>query len=215
MAIKGDVTNEAVRWYKPEFFKYYNSHTKSDSAGVELTACDIVPFWKRWPILGAGLCFSVVILMLVFSGASVNPMKTAQASVVAVEPLKEKPVKPLLVLPKLPADLPASAVVPVVAASAVVETKQFLKNPQYHPFEGVSLHIIAFLEGANRWRYTFAADQNGQPVFIMTQKHLEDSGYSVEKLSECSAKILYKEISFYAVCDTRSVAVARSMVGNQ
>lgn len=209
--LRGDVVNETIRRYRPQFFKFYKSHTRSDGAGSELAAVDIIPFWKRWPVIGAGVCLVGVVYMLTFGHASLNPMKSAQASVQplpAVDNRKVLPPPPGVVVP-----LPV-----VVAASDVPAVKtiaQAGKNVQSHPFEGLSIHIIGFVENSKMWRYSFSADQNGQPVFMMTQDHLEQSGYKVEKLSECSARIRYNELAFFATCDIRSVGMApHGMVGS-
>lgn len=200
--LRGEVVNESIRRYKPEFFKYYKSHTRSDSAGAELAASDIVPFWKRWPVIGSAVCF-LGVLFLLFSGKSnVNPMSSAQAI----------PQPQASALPDgfEPYSLPESGVVSIDVKQ--VEVKPEPK--QKHPFEGLTLHIVGFLQSATKWRYTFSADQNGQPSFFLTQTHLEESGYTVDKLSDCSAKISYKDISFYAVCDNASVGISRSLYGN-
>lgn len=212
--LKGDVVNETIRRYKPEFFKYYKSHTRSDSAGAELAANDIVPFWKRWPMIGAALCLVGVLIML-FRGASFDPMKSAQA--VPLSSLKDQQKKnfedysPGNVVPAVQV---AKAVEPASSVPVTRTLATLAKPEQTHPFANLSIHIISFIASSAKWRYSFSADQNGQPMFYLTQDHLEQSGYTVEKLSECSAKIHYKEISFFAVCDVRSVGMARGLVGN-
>lgn len=208
--LKGDVVNETMRKYKPEFFKFYKSHTRSDGAGSELAALDIVPFWKRWPVIGAGVCF-VGVLALIFSGHSLNPMKSVQASTLPVSVVH--PVSAV----DLAAGLASRPAVISVAASGVSSLpKPLLSAKKAHPFDGLTLHIVAYLESSTRWQYTFSVDQNGQPSFNLTQANLIKSGYTLERLSECSAKIHYPEtgFSFYAVCDNSSVGIARSLIGN-
>ena len=204
--LKGEVVNEAIRRYKAEFFKFYKSHTRSDGEGSELAANDIVPFWKRWPIVGAGICFALVLILLA-NGNTPNPMK---AGIRVPDPITSASAQPL-------GFSPASGVVPVssvpvaqLSASSVPE----IKIKQSHPFEGLTLHVTGFIENADRFLYSFSADQNGQTSFSLSQKNLILSGYTVEKLSPCSALIHYKDIHFYAVCDTPQTGIARTMVGN-
>lgn len=212
--LRGEVVNEGIRKYKPEFFSLYKSHTRSDGAGAELAAADIVPFWKRWPVIGAGVCFVGALALLIFGKASVNPMKSAQAAPVQqVQGLPEgfQPVQPTQFYgASAPVQAPAVSAVPAPATAA-----QAGKAKQAHPFDGLSIHIVSYLESGTKWRYSFSADQNGQPTFMLTQDHLEKSGYTVEKLSECSAKIIYGDIAFFATCDTKSVGMARDLMGNQ
>lgn len=204
--IGGDVVNTGIRQYKPEYFKFYKSHTKSSEAGQELAAKDIVPFWKRWPMIGAGICFFIIAVMLL-NGHSINPMKSFTGTANAAAPAPSKP--PVVQYGSHP---PSSQVSPGIelytpdsAVSAAPVTSQVTKIQQAHPFEGLTLHIVSLIESEKKWLYSFSVDQNGQPQFHLTQTSLEQSGYTVEKLSECSARIRYKEIAFYATCDAPRV----------
>ncbi len=193
--LRGEVVNEAIRRYKPEFFKYYNSHTKSGSAGEELGAVDIVPFWKRWPVIGAGVCF-VGVVALSLGGHSINPMKVGVVSVA-----EASPSSPVVTLSS------ASSVPGVVTLNLPVAPSP-IPAPADQPFAGLSLHIVGFIESSNQWRYSFNADQNGQPTFYMKQSYLEESGYTVERLSPCSAKVSYKALSMYVTCNTALTGIA-------
>lgn len=211
--LKGEVVNTSLRKYKPEFFKFYKSHTRTEGGGTELEAVDLVPFWKRWPVVGAGICFTGV-LALLLTGHSINPMKSAFAT-----PAKNSKdvVIPIYSIAPLPASAviavsPSSAPLVVGIQSAPVSSGKKMK--QEHPFDGLTFHIVSFIESATKWRYSFSLDQNGQPTTILNQTDLEKSGYTVDKLSDCSAKIHYGEISFFVVCDTQSVALARGLAGN-
>lgn len=197
--VGGEVVNTGIRKYEPQYFPLYKSHTKSSEAGQELSATDIVPFWRRWPVMGAGLC-ALVLVGLLLSGKTLNPMSSAQASTVAAAAA----VRPIVVASHLPPPPP-----PPVQLASVEQSKatsQISNKIASHPFEGLTIHITGFISSSTRWRYTFMADQNGQPAFTILQAHLEESGYIIQKLSPCSAKIIYQEkIAFYAVCDVARV----------
>ena len=62
--VSGDTVNTSIRKYKPDFFKFYKSHSASNSAVQEDLAGDITPLWKRWPILGAGFFFLIFIILV-------------------------------------------------------------------------------------------------------------------------------------------------------
>lgn len=221
--IGGEVVNTSIRKYEKKFFSLYKSHTKSSSAGAELAANDIVPFWKRWPMIGAGLCFLTVVIMLL-TGTSANPLTQAQAQIVDVQAKRSKeaasgvPVAPApLTLAAPPA--PVSGVPAAAAAQPLSELlpesfegtrNQSSGGQAAHPFDGLRLHIVAFLQSGDRWLYAFEAAQNGQPVAVLTQKQLEESGYKIEKMSTCSARIIYGDISFFAVCDSPRISVVRT-----
>lgn len=213
--IGGEVVNTAIRKYEKKYFGLYKSHTKSSEAGQELAANDIVPFWKRWPMIGAALCLLVVVGMLL-SGTSINPLK--QAQVKSEEIAKQQRERGVILgaaaskegqggefVP--PPQIRMVSGVPVTVPLVVLDSKnttvsQLSGKKATHPFDGLTLHIQAFIGTAAKWRYSFLAEQNGQPVANITQAHLEQSGYKVERLSECSAKITYEAYSFYAVCDS-------------
>ncbi|NNM80457.1 MAG: hypothetical protein HKM01_08395 [Gallionella sp.] len=204
--LRGEVVNEAIRRYKPEFFKFYKSHTRSDGEGSELAANDIVPFWKRWPVVGAGICFLLVVGLLL-SGKTANPMKAGIRDVSLITSASAQSLSSLPV-----SGVPSvSGVVPVSAPGSSVPA---VRIKQAHPFEGMTIHVTGFIENDKHFLYSFSADQNGQTSFSLSQKNLILSGYTVEKLSPCSALIGYKDIHFYAVCDTPQTGIARTMVGN-
>lgn len=220
--IGGDVVNTSIRDYQKKFFSLYKSHTKSSSAGQELAANDIVPFWKRWPMIGAGLCFLTVVVMLL-TGTSANPLTQAQAQIVEVQAKRAEaasgvpvapaphilaaPSAPVSGVPAAPVDVPIPELLPEPSGGT---RSQSTGGIAAHPFDGLRLHIVAFLQSGDRWLYAFEADQNGQPVAVLTQKQLEESGYKVEKMSTCSARIIYGDISFFAVCDSPRISVVRT-----
>ena len=213
--IGGEVVNTSIRDYEKKYFSLYKSHTKSSEAGQELAANDIVPFWKRWPFIGAGACALIVVVMML-SGVSLNPMsqvkaKTASSGKVA------NPIKNVSAAPSLPPSVPAHASALPEGFEAVQLGKpvsQISGKSASHPFDGLTIHIVGFVQSESKWRYMFFADQNGQAAFSMTQAHLEKSGYVIEKLSDCSARIHYNELSFYAVCDSSRVGLSRGIPGN-
>lgn len=216
--IGGEVVNTGMREYEKKYFSLYKSHTKSSEAGQELAANDIVPFWKRWPVIGAGACFLVVVLMLIFGG-SPNPMKAAQAKTVEISDKRKKDVASGVISPaSAVASAPTAAGVPVVVSGVLAIEAPEVSRPisqvsgkvAVHPFSGLTFHIAAFIQSETKWRYSFIAEQNGQQVGTITQTHLEESGYTVEKLSECSARITFKEYSFYAVCDLPRIQAIRT-----
>lgn len=207
--IGGDVVNTTVRDYDKKYFGLYTSHTKSSAAGQELAANDIVPLWKRWPVLGAGLCGVLLVGLLAFGGVSLNPIKQATAKTVSVGQVEQ--VAAVSAVPAAPVAALPEGLEPYHPPKPV---SQVSGKPAAHPFDGLTLHIVGFLESASKWRYHFMAEQNGQPAFQMTQADLEQSGYAVEKLSACSARIRYGEYSFFAVCDSLRVSISAGLPGN-
>jgi len=202
--VRGEVMNETIRKYKPEFFKYYISHTKSASVGTEDTASDVVPIWKRWPFVGASICLVIVVLLLV-NGASVNPMEAAKP--VQVREQTQEKTNPIR-----NANYANAQKAPVAKKSEKdMPEKGVFGNGKRHPFDGLNIHISAYLESSERWLYHFIADRNAQERITLTQKTLMDSGYVVERLSDCSAVLRYEEVKFFVVCDSPSVGMGSHM----
>lgn len=203
--VRGEVVNTSIRVYESKYFPLYKSHTKSSEAGQELAANDIKPIWMRWPFIGAGLCFSILMIMFFF-GASLNPFK-ASKDIVA------KSSQPANDRSKIDSQVSAVPLVHPSGVKAVLEpytppkpVSQVTDKSMRHPFDGLTLHIIGFIESSTKFLYQFSVDQNGQPAFTVSQRELEASGYSVEKMSACSARIRYgTDVYFYALCDVARV----------
>lgn len=208
--IGGEVVNTNLRAYEPRYFGLYKSHTKSSEAGQELAANDIVPFWKRWPMIGAAMCFLILVVMLL-SGISLNPMKQVHASTEHVGKVSKLDQVPPESIPVQVSDVPSGFQV----LEPAKPVSQVTGKTASHPFDGLTIHIVGYIASETRWQYGFHASQNGQPSFSLSQSHLEKSGYHIERLSDCSARIHYGEdISFYAVCDSARVGLASGIPGN-
>lgn len=66
----GDTVNTGIREYKSSYFPFYQSHTASNVAVQEAHAQDVVPFWKRWPVVGSVLCLTTGTIALISAFAS-------------------------------------------------------------------------------------------------------------------------------------------------
>lgn len=192
--VRGEVVNESIRKYNPKYFKFYKSHTRSDSAGQELAANDITPIWFRWPFLGAAACLVLILGILIFGNVKVNPISQAHASVNAVTSTSG----PVVLEPYTPRSAVFS---PPVFVSAVSSAPLEIAPPQ-HPFANLRLHIVGFIQFGDLQRYTFSASQNGMHQFYVNSDDLKESGYMVKRLSDCSASIAFEKIRFYVSCDS-------------
>ena len=201
--VRGEVVNESIRTYNPTFFRFYKSHTRSDSAGKELAASDIKPIWMRWPFLGAAVCLVLVLGILMFSNVKVNPISNAQSAVASgprtVSGVTLEPYTPSSASASVRAQAsPTSAPVRAPASPAVVHEPA----PSSHPFSNLRLHIVGYVQSGDRDRYSFSASQSGMHQFYVNSDELKESGYTVKRLSDCSALISFEKIRFYASCDS-------------
>ena len=208
--VKGEVVNETVRRYDARFFQFYKSHTKSTSAGVETQANDIIPLWKRWPFIGMMIIFPLFLLMLYISLTHKKPTINQTKSTASVSSVPAIPAN------MLPASYStASGVVSTTPEQSKPITPHDFQQTAKHPFDGYAIHITSFISNSDRWLYHFSVDQGGQESFRLSQAELESSGYTIKKLSNCSALLSYNDIHFFVVCDTSRVASDRSLVQDE
>ncbi|VFT16430.1 Zonula occludens toxin [Pseudomonas aeruginosa] len=126
--LRGEVVNTSIREYQKQFYGFWKSHTRSSAAGQELAANDIVPIWKRWPFKGAALCFLIVICLSTWNVTREKkhaPPPRVQPVAVSVD----------------------SASVEAAPAAPVIEAKPRGPEQKLHPFQGLSMHLIATMRG--------------------------------------------------------------------
>lgn len=185
--VNGDVVNTGIREYQKKYFGLYKSHTLG--GGVELASNDIVPLWKRWPFVGAGIFGILFLIMLAYALSDKSkPFIPVSNSVQTASLIRNTPVQtsPVQISPP-----PSTSVVSLESSSV----------PDSMPFSSVELHIRTFVKFGDREGYSFQATQNGQHVFYLAQNELQESGYKVIPLSPCSVKLVYDSKQFFVTCD--------------
>lgn len=197
--VRGEVMNENIRTYDKKYFKFYRSHTKSSAAGAEMEASDIVPIWKRWPVIGAVILIPAAIFIMSLAG---NPMKSK------VQAKKEGVQKPEVVQVTSTATKLVEKEKPATATPETAADKP-------HPLAGLGLHIAGYLESQSHSMYLFTVSQNGQAVYTMNQQDLLKSGYAVRSMNDCIAEVSFEAVKFYVTCDAPRVGIgAASSVPN-
>jgi zona occludens toxin len=208
--IRGDVVNTGIREYKKQYFKFYNSHTKS-GVGVELASQDIRPIWKNWTFVGAAACGVIVLLMVVTLEVK-NPL--AAASHIKTDD-KLSPNS----LPPIGVDVSPSSVSQIVSPSLsarpeIPETPPPPEKEVLDPFKEKGLHLTGTMSGNISGKkfevWTFAVSQNGQFIFSTSSKNLTASGYTWEPHSECSGLLRIGKTSRLVTCDSPQIQMAPS-----
>lgn len=74
-----------------------------------------------------------------------------------------------------------------------------------HPYQNVQLSIVGRIHSATKDIYRFSAVENGQHVFYISSAELATAGYSVLPINDCSVKIVYKLVEFFATCSAQPV----------
>lgn len=198
--IRGDVVNTSIREYEKKYFPLYKSHTKSSGSVQEAFASDIVPFWRRWPILGA-MVFGV--LFVVFTGYNISQLGKDK-------PKKEEPVK---------VNYTMSTDVNRAVERAVPQPTPRGPEKKMHPYDGATMHLQALLRG-KRFRdgkeeeflagYVIIA-QNSQPIRRVSFRDLWDSGYEIVMLSSTVISVSYKGYDVgYVVSDLPTTSMTKN-----
>jgi zona occludens toxin len=184
--LRGDVVNTSIRRYEKRFFQLYKSHTRG--GGSELGAVDIIPFWRRWPVVGAVL-FLTLAVGSGFMGF-LNPFQAVK--------LKNQPVAQ------------SEKVVPSSAVSQPLPHAD--KAEGSHPLSGLILHMSGYVRTGSGFLSQYIVSQNGQAVFEVRSPDLEKMGYSVEVLAPCFARVSMKAENYQVVatCNAPKVQVSHS-----
>ncbi|OAM52706.1 hypothetical protein A7981_04445 [Methylovorus sp. MM2] len=206
--IRGEVTNTGIRKYKAEYFPLYKSHTRG--GGSELAANDIIPFWKRWPVLGTGLCLLLTLFMISTMDFG-NPLKPkAKHAEVSKPNIQHIPPKVLTNPLKEIRHDEIAQVEPI----KVVATKS---EKVTEPLSGRGIHIVGhitgYMNGHARDVWRFAVSQNGQLSFYLTLEDIQRAGYTFLPLNDCVATLTYMNITRTIACDAPTQQVTIGGVG--
>lgn len=199
--VRGEMLSEQIRRYDPANFKFYQSHTKSNSSVTEALAQDIKPIWQHWtfkfsaPLLLVGFFFTAKTC----SGLLSPDVEVKPAEVVEV---KKEPVFLGLTADLYPDGFPSSKPDP---------DPEPVKSDD-HPFSKVQLHIAGFIESASGFIYLLKASQNGQSVFDITTNDLQMAGYEYSGQGPCSMLITYGNYQQYLTCDSPRVGMGLPQV---
>jgi zona occludens toxin len=195
------------REYEKKYFKFYQSHTKSDQSVKEAAPSDIQKWYDNWFVKGS-LIFFVVAIFLMYLGfkkqtekkAVDNVQTTQQNSVGSGSPLQA-------IAPTLPPEFLAQQ----AEAKKIIEQqkKEEEAEQKKHPFYKVGLHIVGWGEYMELNRltknYYLSASQNGQHIFDLSLRDLVLAGYSVVVRSSCVIEVTYRKYHDFLTCDAPKV----------
>lgn len=206
--VRGDIVNTSVRAYDKKYFGLWKSHTQGVSVS-EVAASDIVPFWRRWPVVGAAVVLPVGVALLASTPS----------------PFKPKPHNPPAshVAAHQSAVASAVAIAASSAASSASEPSRIVTSGSQSlagrgqagsdPFAGYGLHLYGCVSSRGRSLCMFAVSQNGQVVSRLSGDDLAKAGYTLDVPMDCFAKLRFKDVERQAVCDAPTQAV--QMAGQQ
>lgn len=189
----GDVVNTSIRKYEQAYFPFYKSHTASNSSVTEAMAADIVPLWKRWPVIG-----STIFLIV---GISILGWSFSDEENDALE--KVQPVE----------TVGTSAAQSVPEGTPVKETKN--NNDWFGPLDSFKFFVtgyskqIAYIRyrSSNRinnelsfYKIYIDVYDNNQKLFSLDQIGLQEIGYKFEVLAECVYQVTWDNVDRIITC---------------
>lgn len=199
------------REYEKKYFKFYQSHTKSDQSIKEAAPSDIKKWYDNWFIKG-----SVIFMLFAFFLLYLGFKKQSDKNDIPVETLSANQVKTSLSPNKSPVlqqQLPPEFLKQQAEAKKIIEEREKEKEAEQkkHPFHKVGLHIVGWGEYTELGRltknYYLSASQNGQHIFELSLRDLVLAGYDVAVRSGCVIEISYKKFHDFITCDAPKVGV--------
>lgn len=220
------VVNTDERAYESFVFKFYKSHTKSESQIVEATTRDVTPWHKTGLMKASYVVIFFAVLMIVNVIHTVVSDKPEENSSEEVQVIEEdvqltndssiaKPT--VLGESQLNNSLPEPVVNQVSKPEIKTEFELALEeedrkhqqmiadSKEHHPFHKVGLSISGFAEDLEYKIFYFSAQQNGQHVFTLSTKDLLLAGYSIQVLSDCAIFIEYYSYREYLTCNRQTI----------
>lgn len=195
------------REYEKKYFKFYQSHTKSDQSIKEAAPSDIQKWYDNW-FVKVSVIFFVVAIFLMYLGFKKQSDKKTQDKAQVTQQNSVGSGSPVqATAPTLPPEFLAQQ----AEAKKIIEQqkKQEEAEQKKHPFHKVGLHIVGWGEYMELNRltknYYLSASQNGQHIFDLSLRDLVLAGYSVVVRSSCVIEITYRKYHDFLTCDAPKV----------
>lgn len=201
-------TNQSVvatheREYEPKYFKFYQSHTKSDTSIKEASPNDIKKWYDNWFIKGAVvmLLFGIYMVYTAFQQQVEKDEK--------LEQIKNKSNTP--VQQKVPDQYAVNQPVSIGQSQPPKPKEPEKPKKPKHPYYKIQLHIAGWMnitEAGKRTKlYHISASQNGQHMYTMNHIDLALAGYSLSVKAQCLIEISYQDYTDFLTCDAPRVGL--------
>ena len=202
------------REYEKKYFKFYQSHTKSDQSIKEAAPSDVKKWYDNWFIKGS-VIFFIVAGFLLFLGFQKQSDKAKAKELTNTAPTQAQYSNSAngQYAAQVPNHLPPEFLAQQAEAKKIIEADKKAQEVEEkkHPFYKVALHIVGWGEYTELGRltknYYLSASQNGQHIFELSLRDLTLAGYSVIVRSGGSIEISYKKYHDFLTCDSPKVGV--------
>lgn len=127
--------NTEIRKYKPQYFKFYKSHTQSSGDVKEANASDVKPVWKHWSFILAVFLLVCVAVNVYVNGFSLFGTEAQAEEVESVATTTASPVQ---------ADTPQYTNNSPVNSNSYGSQIDFEADDMPHPYQGLGIHVSGY-----------------------------------------------------------------------
>ena len=199
----GDVVNTSIRKYEKAYFKFYKSHSKSNQAVTEASAQDIIPFWKRWPVVGTAICavLGVAANIWAWSDSEPEPVKAQPKETASSQAVESKQVTMVSTGPRF-GPLDSFKMFATGYAKQIVYTSRTPTTSEIN-------RDLTF------YRIYIDVYDGKRKVFSLSQLDLQNIGYQFEVLSECVYQVSWFESSRVLTCQDQHIKPENETIMDQ
>tara|TARA_Y100000588_G_scaffold392006_1_gene502443 strand:- start:320 stop:1465 length:1146 start_codon:yes stop_codon:yes gene_type:complete len=192
----GDVVNTSIRKYEQAYFPFYKSHTASNSSVTEAMAADIVPIWKRWPVIGS----------VIFIVAGLFIMVWAFSPQDETDSIEEFPTVETVQVP---------AASPVPDGTPVKESQVENVSEWFGPLDGFKFFVTGYskqlayvhhksssqlVDDLSFYRIYIDVYDNNNKLFSLDQIALQEMGYHFKVLADCVYQVTWESLDQVVTC---------------
>lgn len=208
---KQSVVATHERQYEKKYYKFYQSHTKSNVSVEESASNDIKKWYSHWTIKASVVFFVFGFWMI---GKQLTKDDKEKETVVT-EAVNEAVQSPVVV--GATQQLGVNNLEEPKTVRQMEYEEMVQRSKSFHPYHKVNLSISGYAEFMDDGRRTkvhwLSANQNGQHVFTLKSSDLMLAGYDVRVLTECSIRIRFYDYEDYLTCDAPRQSV--TLAGDQ
>lgn len=225
------VVNTDERAYESYVFKFYKSHTKSESQIVEATTRDVTP-WHKTGLMKVSYVILFFALLMIVNVARIimEDDESIDSNDVPIEKKvsvnSESVVSPEIQKNQLNKSKKTDTEIQKkqnhnirsIDETRISEYQEMInRSNDYHPYYKVNLSVSGYsVYTSNGFQVKviyFSASQNGQHIFTLNNTDLIMSGYDVQVLGDCAVAISFFNYSDYLTCN--APVQSGSSVGEQ
>ena len=204
---RGGVVSTEERKYKPEFFKFYRSHTQGNSV-AESAAQDMSPFIVKFNRFKyAVFILAAVATVWAFWPEPDKPKPAAERSP-AINPVQASSAGHGV--SQVVSD-PVGSVTSMIGKQVSDQPTGFNEFPEPYGLKG--LHVVGQITMKGKTVFVLAVSQNGMQITTVTSSELEHIGYKWKALTDCAASLQWKDKVRALTCDSPQMTVALQRSG--